>query len=477
MKHATMRAIALALILTLLMTTATFAAVPTDVKGTSYETAISFLMDKNAIIGYPDGTFLPNHDITRAEVCAIVVRAMNPEPIALSTRNSSMPAASFKDFADIPDWALPYVNYALSKGIINGYPDGTFQARGNISYIETIAMTLRAAGYTDSVVGGTWPTNYQQKAASLNLMTNLPAPVTNTNAERWMVAQFVYNSYSQIQTAAGTVNTFVPGTTPIIRGTGQFNADMTEYDGKPIAKDVKVYTWGKSSQYTAGMTLPAIASAYTEDTTFKFKSASTPACYAMKDGKIIGMILPMDTGFSGRVYAVINGISQRLNADGDSVYAIETMVAGKPVTWLAKTSLPAGDIKPATTSPGATGYLDGQVYELITTNGQVKEINTDEDGDKHAYFAEITDGITAAGDYKIHEFSDPVLTLKDASGNKFEVAAVTSIYVRSFDGEEYTAGSRSDLRAGSYVRAYDITEEGSIASILVVDKDHAFPTQ
>lgn len=472
MKHATMRAIALALVLTLMTVTASFAAAPADVTGTTFETAVTFLMDKNVITGYPDGTFQPNQDITRAEVCAIVVRAMNPVPSALT----QAPETSFTDKGEFPVWAKPYINYAVSKNIINGYPDGTFQAKGNISYTETIAMTLRAAGYTDSVVGGTWPTNYQQKAASLNLMTNLPAPVTNTNADRWMVAQFVYNSYGPIQTTAG--NTFVPGITPVTRATGQFNATMTEFDGKPIAAGVKVYTWGKSSQYSTGMTLPGIASAYTEDTIFKFKSASTPACYAMKDGQIIGMILPMDTGFSGRVYGVITGISQRLNGDGDSVYAIETLAAGKSITWLAKTTLSVGQIPTDTISPGAIGYLDGQVFELITTNGQVKEINTDEDsGRTHADFDEITDGITATGDYKIHEFSDPVLTLVNAAGDKFEVAENAMVYVRSSDGEEYTVGSRSDLRAGSYVRAYDITEEGSIASILVVDKDHAFSAQ
>lgn len=79
-----------------------------------------------------------------------------------------------KVFTDIPEkhWAIPNVNYLVSKGIINGFPDGTFKPNFNVGIDAFIKMTVTALGYTD-IKNATpyWATNYIDKALELGLIT------------------------------------------------------------------------------------------------------------------------------------------------------------------------------------------------------------------------------------------------------------------------------------------------------------------
>ncbi|MNP27427.1 Endo-1,4-beta-xylanase A precursor [compost metagenome] len=51
---------------------------------------------------------------------------------------------SFKDAADIPVWAKPYIAGAVKSGLANGYEDGTFRPGGKITRIEFVAIVARA---------------------------------------------------------------------------------------------------------------------------------------------------------------------------------------------------------------------------------------------------------------------------------------------------------------------------------------------
>jgi len=68
------------------------------------------------ISGYPDGTFGPDRDITRAEAASILVMALKPAPAAESE------LAAFKDTAGIPEWAQEAVAAALKEGLVKGLP-------------------------------------------------------------------------------------------------------------------------------------------------------------------------------------------------------------------------------------------------------------------------------------------------------------------------------------------------------------------
>ncbi len=67
-------------------------ALPSDVEGTEYENAVARLAALDIIVGYEDGTFRPGNSITRAEFAAIAIRMLGMEDIANgSVANTKFP--------------------------------------------------------------------------------------------------------------------------------------------------------------------------------------------------------------------------------------------------------------------------------------------------------------------------------------------------------------------------------------------------
>lgn len=60
-------------------------ALPSDVEGTDYANAVGRLEALDIIVGYEDGTFKPDNSITRAEFAAIAIRALGMEDIAIDS--------------------------------------------------------------------------------------------------------------------------------------------------------------------------------------------------------------------------------------------------------------------------------------------------------------------------------------------------------------------------------------------------------
>lgn len=148
-------------------------ATPSDVAGTSNQTAVDVLMALDVINGYPDGTFKPEKIVTRAEMAKILIAASGYGDLVNEAKSN------FTDMAG--HWADKYVAYAASLGLVNGYPDGTFKPNQTVSYAEAATMMVRALGYNDKALLGTWPANYVTKAMALNLFKNVSAKVGGAN--------------------------------------------------------------------------------------------------------------------------------------------------------------------------------------------------------------------------------------------------------------------------------------------------------
>lgn len=93
--------------------------------------------------GYPDGTFKPNKQITRAEFAKVIVAAAGITP-------SDTEPLIFADADKIPNWARTYVATAYRMGVIKGYPgkDGRlyFMPDKNITRSEIGVMVVKAMG-------------------------------------------------------------------------------------------------------------------------------------------------------------------------------------------------------------------------------------------------------------------------------------------------------------------------------------------
>lgn len=94
-----------------------------------YNNAVSTMANGGIVTGYPDGSFDPNGNITRAEFAAMAIRFF---------QDAKAGPAKFSD--TIGHWAEESISKAQSQGLIAGYPDGSFQPDEPITRAE--AMTL-----------------------------------------------------------------------------------------------------------------------------------------------------------------------------------------------------------------------------------------------------------------------------------------------------------------------------------------------
>lgn len=450
--------LSMVLILMLMATSLAFAALPSDVTGESYEAAVQKLMDRGVITGDTDGLFHPEASLTRAQACAIVVRAMNPPYAELfGTATQSVPDSGFTDMGG-HGWALPYINYAVKNGITVGVGNNKFNPTGQVKSAELITFVLRAAGYNDATIGGTWPENYIQKSKDLDLGTGLGTEIPEY-INKWMTAQFTFNALDLIDKAQKdqpvTSGIILTGSTYT---TGTFDVSISTFDGKALDKNVAVYAYEAKKNYKKDMTLSSKKSDYRMQNFNNYKNVTTPAWYLMSGGKVVQIILPYDVGFTGQVYGLINSKNTALNGAGDAVAGLDTWTAMLELTWLCKK-----DLAQPTLTPG-----DGQIYEMATTNGEVRNITTTGGIVKGKRFAEIG---TAGTFVEVADASKGLVGLTGPSISYYQVADNASVYVVQSDNT-YKAGSLSSIRKGTTVRLYDISDdkEDNVSIVVVKGK-------
>ncbi|MGB9867920.1 MAG: S-layer homology domain-containing protein [Bacillota bacterium] len=111
-----------------------------DISGHWAEAQVTHLLDLGIITGYEDGTFRPENPVTREEFVALLARA-----IRLQLSGSSVTQA-FQDVTPTR-WSYPYVQAAVKAGLIQTSDYGSrFQPAQPISRGEIAAMLVRAAG-------------------------------------------------------------------------------------------------------------------------------------------------------------------------------------------------------------------------------------------------------------------------------------------------------------------------------------------
>lgn len=101
-------------------------------EGQWFNTSISTMAKLGIVTGYPDGSFKPNDNITRAEFATIAARF---------DKDAKDSASIFSDIDG--HWAKEYIERAAKKGWITGYPDGTFRPDRLITRAEAASLINR----------------------------------------------------------------------------------------------------------------------------------------------------------------------------------------------------------------------------------------------------------------------------------------------------------------------------------------------
>lgn len=90
-------------------------------------------LDKGLISGYPDGSFKPDNEITRAEFITLINKIFG------YTETTTI------DYSDvnIGDWYYESIAVAKAAGYIDGYPDGTMRPNNLISREEVATIIMK----------------------------------------------------------------------------------------------------------------------------------------------------------------------------------------------------------------------------------------------------------------------------------------------------------------------------------------------
>ncbi|EFK38811.1 MULTISPECIES: S-layer homology domain-containing protein [Peptoniphilus] len=152
------------------------------------------------IKGYPDGTFKPSNNVTRAEAAQMFATLLNG--------GTSFGTSSTTKFADANNkWYSPAVNYIAGKGLLSGYSDGTFKPDADITRAEFAQMIsgYLKAGYAGSAnfkdVKGHWASDAIDKVFGNKAVEGYPDGTfkpnkTLTRAEAVTVLNAVFNRYT-----------------------------------------------------------------------------------------------------------------------------------------------------------------------------------------------------------------------------------------------------------------------------------------
>ena len=99
---------------------------------------IEILTEKGVIVGYPDGTFQPDENVTRAEFASMAIKALGQEHTTVAQPVS---------FTDIEPsfWAYDAIQKALYFDLISCPPEGQpFRPADSVSRAESISVAVNA---------------------------------------------------------------------------------------------------------------------------------------------------------------------------------------------------------------------------------------------------------------------------------------------------------------------------------------------
>ena len=160
-----------------------------------YQEAAEVLTNLKVIQGYEDGSyFLPQRNITRAQVATMIYRAATGD-----VNNTQVGQyVDYDQFNDVSatDWHAGYVNYCANAELIKGFTPDTFGPNKNVTGYQVLAMILRAVGYdqNDEFTGSGWEIRTASIAESLGILDNVQDATLGQPATRELVAELIFQA-------------------------------------------------------------------------------------------------------------------------------------------------------------------------------------------------------------------------------------------------------------------------------------------
>lgn len=190
-----------------------FSSVPTAFAASAEaQTAAQALYDLGLFNGTGTGVsgkpnFALDRSLTRSEATAMLVRLLGKEAYAKAGYWNK----TFND-VDRNSWAKPYIDYAVTTGLVSGTSSRTFSGSASVTASQYLTLVLRALGYESG-------TDFQwNKAWELSDQIGLTNGQYNENTKtftRGDVAVISYNALSiPLKDQSGTLKDGVKSTSP-----------------------------------------------------------------------------------------------------------------------------------------------------------------------------------------------------------------------------------------------------------------------
>ena len=410
----------------------------------------------NIIGGYPDGSFKPEGNITRAEATKMICVALNGGKDPATSTNATPTFSDVRTNANAA-WAEGYIESCVAQGIVSGVGGGKFAPAGNVTGVQLAKMLLVALGYNSDIEGFTgnaWATNVNVRATQRGLYDGLEKMDTAAAISRDNAAQMVWNALQALEvkydyTLVSDKGNLTSTTTlveknitlladkysgagvyeGVLTGSGKYSLDGTtgkdkvfmttvdKIDGKVAPKDLGPQKWDCDKDMTAllGQYVKVLVNNKSDAYgVFPVEDENTVVTAAFKDVKIDG----------GKIK--VNGTSYNYKADAE-------------VEGVVKTA--------ATTNPKASAVA----LKIADLTGNYAEVAS---GDQITFISNDGDDTF---DLAI------VNPLKAVSGNT--LAKVTYVSSTEFvaGGETYKFEdviAPTDLKKGDYVAYYENTFTG-----------------
>ena len=146
--------------------------------------------------GYPDGSFKPEGNITRAEVTKMICVALNGGKEPNLATNATPTFSDVRTNANSA-WAEKYIESCYAQGIVSGVGGGKFAPAGNVTGTQLAKMLLVSLGYNPDIekfTGNAWATNVNIIATQKGLYEGLESIDVSAALTRDNAAQMIWNA-------------------------------------------------------------------------------------------------------------------------------------------------------------------------------------------------------------------------------------------------------------------------------------------
>ena len=229
----------------------------------------------NIIGGYPDGSFKPEGNITRAEVTKMICVALNGGKEPNLATNATPTFSDVRTNANSA-WAEKYIESCASQGIVSGVGAGKFAPAGNVTGTQLAKMLLVSLGYkseNEGFTGNAWATNVNTIASAKGLYEGLEKLDVSAALTRDSAACMIWNALQAYEVEYKT--------TLVTDSKGQLTSQITVQDKVVGSTNDKITLL--RDKYDAWMNVGTLVKVDGKDLTIAMNSADRAASDLVKD--------------------------------------------------------------------------------------------------------------------------------------------------------------------------------------------------